>query len=125
MDYPIREFAMGGGILIALVAILHVVVSHFAVGGGLVMAVLETAAVKRNDRPLRDLVKRSSMILLLLSTVFGAISGVGIWFTIGVVHPAATSSLSSLEVATGGSCRATTPRARPSANLAPFSRSGR
>ena len=93
MDYPIREFAMGGGILIALVAILHVVVSHFAVGGGLVLAVLETAAVKRNDGPLRDLVKRSSMILLLLSTVFGAISGVGIWFTIGVVHPAATSSL--------------------------------
>ncbi|MBK9090242.1 MAG: cytochrome ubiquinol oxidase subunit I [Holophagales bacterium] len=93
MDYPIREFAMGGGVLIAVVAILHVVVSHFAVGGGLVMAILETAAVKRNDRPLRDLVKRSSMILLLLSTVFGAISGVGIWFTIGVVHPAATSSL--------------------------------
>ena len=33
---------MGGGVLIAVVAILHVVVSHFAVGGGLVMAVLET-----------------------------------------------------------------------------------
>ena len=32
-------------------------------------------------------------MLILLSTVFGAISGVGIWFTIGVVHPAATSSL--------------------------------
>ena len=93
MDYPIRDFAMGGGILIAVVAILHVIVSHFAVGGGIVMAALETAAVKRGDRPLRDLVKRSSMILLLLSTVFGAISGVGIWFTIGVVHPAATSSL--------------------------------
>ena len=93
MDYPIREFAAGGGILIAVVAILHVVVSHFAVGGGLVMAALEASAVKRNDRPMRDLVKRSSQILLLLSTVFGAISGVGIWFTIGVVHPAATSSL--------------------------------
>jgi len=93
LDYPIRELAMGGGILIAVVAILHVVVSHFAVGGGLVLAVLETASVKRQDRPMRDLVKRSSMILLLLSTVFGAISGVGIWFTIGVVHPAATSSL--------------------------------
>ena len=93
MDYPIREFAAGGGILIAVVAILHVVVSHFAVGGGLVMAALEASAVKRNDRPMRDLVKRSSQILLLLSTVFGAISGVGIWFTIGVVHPAATSAL--------------------------------
>ncbi|MHB1044983.1 MAG: c-type cytochrome [Thermoanaerobaculia bacterium] len=93
MDYPLREFATGGGILIAVVATLHVVVAHFAVGGGLVMAFLETAAVRRGDRPMRDLVKRSSMILLLLSTVFGAISGVGIWFTIGVVHPAATSSL--------------------------------
>ncbi len=93
MDYPLREFAMGGGILIAVVATLHVVVAHFAVGGGLVMAFLETAAVRRGDRPMRDLVKRSSTILLLLSTVFGAISGVGIWFTIGVVHPAATSSL--------------------------------
>jgi cytochrome bd-type quinol oxidase subunit 1 len=93
MDFPIREFAMGGGILIAVVATLHVVVAHFAVGGGLVMALLETAAVRRGDRPMRDLVKRSSTILLLLSTVFGAISGVGIWFTIGVVHPAATSSL--------------------------------
>lgn len=93
MDYPIREFAIGGGILIAVVAILHVVVSHFAVGGGLVLAFLETSAVRRGDRPMRDLVRRSSMILLLLSTVFGAISGVGIWFTIGVVHPAATSSL--------------------------------
>lgn len=57
------------------------------------MAALEASAVKRNDRPMRDLVKRSSQILLLLSTVFGAISGVGIWFTIGVVHPAATSAL--------------------------------
>lgn len=93
MDYPIRELAMGGGILIAVVATLHVVVAHFAVGGGLVMAFLETAAVRRGDRPMRDLVKRSSTILLLLSTVLGAISGVGIWFTIGVVHPAATSSL--------------------------------
>ena len=93
MDYPIREFAMGGGILIAVVATLHVVVAHFAVGGGLVLAVLETSAVRRGDRTMRDLVKRSSMILLLLSTVFGAISGVGIWFTIGVVHPAATSAL--------------------------------
>jgi len=93
LDYPIREFALGGGVLIAVVAILHVVVSHFAVGGGIVLAALETAAVRRGDRPMRDLVKRSSTILLLLSTVFGAISGVGIWFTIGVVHPAATSSL--------------------------------
>jgi hypothetical protein len=32
-------------------------------------------------------------MLILISTVFGAISGVGIWVTIGLVQPAATSSL--------------------------------
>ena len=32
-------------------------------------------------------------MLILVSTVFGAISGVGIWFVIGLVHPAATSAL--------------------------------
>jgi cytochrome bd-type quinol oxidase subunit 1 len=29
----------------------------------------------------------------LVTVVFGAISGVGIWFTIGLIHPSATSSL--------------------------------
>ena len=38
MDYPIWDVAVGGGVLIGTIAILHVVVSHFAVGGGLVMA---------------------------------------------------------------------------------------
>ena len=35
MNYPVWELAMGGGVLIAVVSILHVFVSHFAVGGGL------------------------------------------------------------------------------------------
>lgn len=93
MDYPIWDLAMGGGVLIAIVAITHVWVSHFAIGGGLAIAMVETLSVRRNDRALRDLAKRSSLMLILVSTVFGAISGVGIWVTIGLVQPAATSSL--------------------------------
>ena len=83
MDYPIWELAMGGGMLMAIVAIPHVIVSHFAIGGGLLIVVTETLAVKRNDPELRELARRSSLVLILVSTVFGAISGVGIWVVAG------------------------------------------
>ena len=93
MDYPIWDIAMGGGVLMGIVAITHVIVSHFAIGGGLVIAVTETLSVKRNDPEMRDLAKRSSLVLILFSTVFGAISGVGIWVVAGLISPAATSAL--------------------------------
>lgn len=98
MDYPIWDLAMGGGVLIGIVAIAHVIVSHFAVGGGIAIAVTETLAIRRGDPALRGLAKRTSLMLILISTVFGAISGVGIWVTIGLVQPAATSSLIHLFV---------------------------
>ncbi len=93
MDYPVWDLAMGGGLLMALVAIPHVIVSHFAVGGGLLIAVTETLAVKRGDPELRELARRSSLVLVLVSTVFGAISGVGIWVVAGLISPAAISAL--------------------------------
>ena len=93
MDYPIWDIAMGGGVLMGLVAITHVIVSHFAIGGGLVIAVTETLSVRRNDPEMRDLAKRSSLVLILFSTVFGAISGVGIWVVAGLIAPAAISAL--------------------------------
>ncbi|MBI4911355.1 MAG: cytochrome ubiquinol oxidase subunit I [Acidobacteria bacterium] len=93
VDYPIWDLSLGGGVLIALVAITHVWVSHFAVGGGIALALIETLAVRRGDPSLRNLARRGSLMLILISTVFGAISGVGIWVTIGLVQPAATSAL--------------------------------
>jgi mono/diheme cytochrome c family protein len=84
---------MGGGVLMGIVAITHVIVSHFAIGGGLLIAVTETLAVRRNDSEMRDLAKRSSLVLILFSTVFGAISGVGIWVVAGLISPAAISAL--------------------------------
>lgn len=93
MDYPLWIPGIGAGVLIGIVAVGHVLVSHFAVGGGIVMAIAETLAVRRGDRALRELARRTSLILILVSTVFGAISGVGIWVTIGLLHPVATSAL--------------------------------
>jgi mono/diheme cytochrome c family protein len=93
MDYPVWNVAMGGGVLMAWVAITHVIVSHFAIGGGLVIVVTELLSVRRSDPELRDLAKRSSLVLILVSTVFGAISGVGIWVVAGLISPGAIASL--------------------------------
>ena len=49
MNYPIWEVRFGGGLLIALVAILHVFVSHFAVGGGLYLVLTERKARRTGD----------------------------------------------------------------------------
>lgn len=131
MDYPIWNVAFGGGVLIAVIAILHVLVSHFAIGGGIVMAVAEARLVRRPDPALRALLKRSSLMLILVSTVFGALSGVGIWFVIGLVQPAATSALIHtfvwgwaiewafflLEVVTALAWYATWDRVRPRTHL--------
>jgi mono/diheme cytochrome c family protein len=93
MDYPIWDLAIGGSVLMAVVAISHVIVSHFAIGGGLLLVVTESLAVKRNDSEMRELARRSSLVLILVSTVFGAISGVGIWVVAGLISPAAISAL--------------------------------
>jgi mono/diheme cytochrome c family protein len=58
-----------------------------------VIAVTETLSVQRGDRELRELARRSSLVLILISTVFGAISGVGIWIVAGLIAPGAISAL--------------------------------
>jgi mono/diheme cytochrome c family protein len=93
MNYPVWEVAFGGGLLVAIVSIVHVVVSHFAVGGGLFLVLTEAKAARRGDAALLDWVKRHSTFFVLLTVVFGAVSGVGIWFTIGLVNPSGTSAL--------------------------------
>ncbi len=93
MNYPIWQLGFPGGLLIAIVAVTHVFVSHFAVGGGAFLVISEARAYRRNDDALLAYVRRHSKFFALLTLVFGAISGVGIWFTIGLVSPEATSSL--------------------------------
>jgi len=94
MNYPFWEIPLlSGGLVIAVVAILHVFVSHFTVGGGLFLALMERKAIRENNESLMNYTKKHSKFFLLLTIVFGAVSGVGIWFTIGLVHPPGTSAL--------------------------------
>ncbi len=94
MNYPFWTIpSVGGGFLIALIAVLHVYIAHLAVGGGLFLVWTERKARKENDKNLLAYVKKHTRFFLLLTMVFGGISGVGIWFIIALVQPSATSVL--------------------------------
>ncbi|MGB7546302.1 MAG: c-type cytochrome [Terracidiphilus sp.] len=93
MNYPVWDVAFGAGLLMALVAILHVFVSHFAVGGGLFLVLTERKARRTNDAALLNWLKKHTKFFVLVTVVYGVVSGVGIWFTIGLISPMATSNL--------------------------------
>jgi mono/diheme cytochrome c family protein len=94
MNYPVWFVpTFGGGLLIALVAIIHVFVSHFAVGGGLYLVMTERKAIKEKSQAIMDFVKKHTKFFMLLTMVFGGLTGVAIWFVISLIHPAATSLL--------------------------------
>ena len=93
MNYPVWQLGIPGGLLIAFIAVIHVFVSHFAVGGGAYLVLTERKAYRENDPALLAYVREHSKFFALLTVVFGAVTGVGIWITIGLVSPEATSSL--------------------------------
>ena len=94
MNFPVWELQWaGGGLLIALIAIFHVYIAHFAVGGGLFLVLTEHLAYRRNSPEILDYTKRHTKFFLLVTMVLGGITGVGIWFIISLVSPAATTSL--------------------------------
>jgi len=94
VNYPIWDIAnIGGYNLIALISILHVFVAHFAVGGGLFIWLLDLKAQREKSSELNSYLRHHTKFFLLLTMVFGGLSGVGIWFIIGLVHPQATSTL--------------------------------
>ena len=92
MNYPIWGVP-ASGLFIAVIAVVHVFISHFAVGGGLFLVWYETRARRESDADLLTYVRLHSRFFLLLTLVLGALTGVGIWFTIGLVQPQATSTL--------------------------------
>jgi cytochrome d ubiquinol oxidase subunit I len=98
MNYPFWDIPhIGSGWVIGMIAIYHVMISQFAVGGGLYLPLAERKAMRMADKEtgaawLKQLI-RHSKFFLILTAVFGTVSGVGIWFAIGLTHPEATSTL--------------------------------
>jgi mono/diheme cytochrome c family protein len=93
MGYPFWDVAAGYGILMASIAVLHVFISHFAIGGGLYLVVSEQSARRSADAARLEFLQRLSKFFALTTLVLGALTGVGIWFVIGLVNPAGTEVL--------------------------------
>ena len=94
MNYPVWYLpAVGGGTLIALISIIHVFISHFAVGGGLYLVLAERKGIRENNSLILEFTKKHARFFMLTTMVMGGITGVGIWFIISLVNPAATSLL--------------------------------
>lgn len=94
MNYPVWDVPiLGSGLVIALIAIFHVFISHFAVGGGFYLPMTEALALRKGRKDWLVELKKHSKFFLVLTGVFGAVTGVGIWFAIGNANPEATSTL--------------------------------
>jgi cytochrome bd-type quinol oxidase subunit 1 len=98
MNYPFWDIPiLGSGWVIGMIAIYHVMISQFAVGGGFYLPMAERKAMNMKDPMLREAwlaqLVHHSKFFLILTGVFGTVSGVGIWFAIGLTHPEATSTL--------------------------------
>jgi len=98
MNYPFWDIPhLGSGWVIGMIAIYHVMISQFAVGGGVYLPMAERKALRMTDPKARAewlaQLASHSKFFLVLTAVFGTVSGVGIWFAIGLTHPEATSTL--------------------------------
>lgn len=94
MNYPFWDVpVIGSGWVIGLISIFHVLISQFAVGGGLYLVLAERKALRENRLDWLARLKNHSRFFLIMTNVFGATSGVGIWFAIGLAHPESTSTL--------------------------------
>jgi len=94
MNYPFWVVPeIGSGWVIGLIAIFHIMISHFAVGGGFYLPLAERKALREGREDWLATLRGHAKFFLILTGVFGAVSGAGIWFAIGLTNPEATSAL--------------------------------
>jgi len=79
--------------LIPLIAVPHVIVAQFAVGAGILLADLVRRAHRDHKAETLAYLHGLARFFILITVVFGAVTGVGIWWTIGLASPETTSAL--------------------------------
>ncbi len=80
--YPVNDFGpLMPGLVMAGVAICHVFLAQFAVGGGFLLCYFQWLAMTGRNHAARHFIDDYFKVLVLISFVLGALTGVGIWFT--------------------------------------------
>ena len=94
MEFPVWYVPyLTAPMLIPLIAVPHVIVAQFAVGAGILLADLVRRAYRDQNREALDYLHGLARYFVLITLVFGAVTGVGIWWTIGLASPETTSAL--------------------------------
>jgi cytochrome bd-type quinol oxidase subunit 1 len=94
MEFPLWYVPfMTAPMLIPLVAVPHVIVAQFAVGAGILLADLVRRAHRDRDADALVYLRGLARSFILITVVFGAVTGVGVWWTIGLTSPETTSAL--------------------------------
>jgi mono/diheme cytochrome c family protein len=95
MDIPFfnADF-VGNRMVIAIMGIVHVWINHaFAVGMVPLIVGIEWWAWRNNRPDWDELARKILFVVFIVTTTFGALTGVGIWLSTTVVNPYAIGSL--------------------------------
>ncbi|MBB6176914.1 hypothetical protein HNQ82_001744 [Anoxybacillus tengchongensis] len=95
VDFPIVEFPwFGNGNIVALIAIIHVLISHgVAIGATAIVVSTEYYAMQTKNAKLDQLAKQLTKWIVIITTTVGAMTGVGIWLSTMVIQPDSIGSL--------------------------------
>jgi mono/diheme cytochrome c family protein len=95
MDIPAFHLDfLGNRMLIAVIAIGHVLINHsLAVGMIPLVVLLERLGVKNQNKEWDELARKIMFTAFLITTTLGAMTGVGIWFSASLVNPYSIGSL--------------------------------
>jgi len=95
MQYPAFVVPwLGNGMLIAMDAVLHVVISHgFAIGAIAMIVLAEAIGIRRGNEDWDRFARRFLKALIIIVTGIGAPTGVGIWLTTSALAPKGIGSL--------------------------------
>jgi hypothetical protein len=101
MDFPLFHLDfMGNRMLVAIIAILHVLINHaIAVGFIPLITLLEYLGFKseklepEKSRQWDNFSYKLLFVSFVITTTIGALTGVGIWFAAALVNPASIASL--------------------------------
>lgn len=88
ISFPVTDLdPLMKGLVIGGLGIFHVFLAQFAIGGGLLMCYLQHLAQTGQSPLAREFVDRYFRVLVLISFVTGAVTGVAMWFTTIQISP--------------------------------------
>ncbi len=95
MDFPIFHMDDAGNrMLIAVIAIIHVMINHpMAVGMMPLITLMEYFGYKTGEKKWDKLAHKILFVCFIITTTAGALTGVGIWLSTSLINPYAIGSL--------------------------------